>query len=167
MPTKTNPVLIYWDSCVFIDAIQQEPGRWATLSAILKDAEDGKIVLVASVLVCAEVAKLSKSTAPLEDQVRRIAEFFENDYIELRDVTEEIAAEAAEIVRDHNVRPMDALHLSTVLFTPCRIFHTYDGTSRNKQRTKAYLLDLNGQLGRPRLKIIEPTSQRVTLPFGK
>jgi predicted nucleic acid-binding protein len=167
MPTKTKPVPIYWDSCVFIAAIQREPSRWASLEAILAEAKDKKLVIIASVLVRAEVARLNQSTDSLCEQISRIAEFFENDFIELRDVTEETAAEAADIMRCHNVRPMDALHVATAIHSPCRVFHTYDGTTKKPSRTKAYLLDLDGKIGRPPLKVIQPQSPLATLPFAR
>jgi predicted nucleic acid-binding protein len=165
MTTKTKPVFVYWDSCVFIAAIQQETARYAVLEAIIADAKDGKVVIVASVLVRAEVAKLNQSTECLPDQVHRIAAFFENDFIELRDTTEAIAAEAASIHRAHNLKIMDALHVATAIHTPCRVFHTYDGTTRKPGRTKAYLLELDGKIGRPPLRIIQPQSPLVTLPL--
>ena len=151
---------------MFIAAIQQESSRYATLEAIIADAKDGKVVIVASVLVRAEVAKLSQATESLADQVQRIAAFFENDFIELRETTEEIAAEAAAIHRDYDLKPMDSLHVATALHTPCRAFHTYDGTTKKPGRTKAYLLDLDGKIGRPALRIIQPQSPLVTLPLA-
>ena len=153
---KIKPTPIYWDSCVFIDCIQKEANRYPVLESIVKDAKDGKVIIVTSVIARAEVAKLNQSTECQAAQVRLIAEFFENDFIELRDVTEEIAEQAAVIIRDHKVRPMDALHLATAIQIPCREFHTYDGTSRNPDRKKPYLLDLCGKIGRPPLKIVEP-----------
>ena len=165
MTTKAKPVPVYWDSCVFIAAIQQETARWAALEAILGEAGNGRVMLVASVLVRAEVAKLNQSTECLPDQVRRIAEFFENDFIELRETTEAIAAEAAQLMRDFNIKPMDSLHLATALHTPCRVFHTYDGTAKKPDRKKAYLLDLDRKIGRPALRIVQPQSPLVTLPL--
>jgi predicted nucleic acid-binding protein len=136
------------------------------LESIVAEAKRGRIIIVASVLVRAEVAKLNQSVECLTEQVRRITEFFENDFIELRDVTEEIAGYAASVIQDHNVKPMDALHLATALHTPCGIFHTYDGTTRSTNRKKAYLLDLDGKLGHPPLKIKTPELPYPMLPFS-
>ena len=168
MTTKTKPAHVYWDSCVFIAAIQREPNRYPVLEAIIAHAKDEKIILVTSVLARAEVAKLNQSTGCDTDQIRLIAEFFENDFIELRDVTEEIAAKAAEIIRDHRVYPMDAVHIATALYVPCCAFHTYDGdgTTRNPDRKKPYLLDLNEKIGRPSLKIVLPQLPYPVLPFS-
>ena len=165
MATKTKPVPVYWDSCVFIACIQREVERYPTLESIIEEAKSGKIVLVASVLARAEVAKLNRSEECQTAQVQRIAEFFENDFIELRETTEEIAEYAATIIRDHNVKPMDALHLATALRVPCREFHTYDGTTRNPGRKKAYLLDLDGKVGRPAIKIVTPQLPFPRLPL--
>jgi hypothetical protein len=90
MPTKSKPKLIYWDSCVFIAAIQREANRFPVLKSIIADATAGRIIIVASVVARAEVAKLNQSTEPLQDRVRTIADFFENPFIELRDTTERL-----------------------------------------------------------------------------
>ena len=41
MPNK--PTLLYWDSCVFISAIQRTDGRYPTLKTILDFAAAEKI----------------------------------------------------------------------------------------------------------------------------
>ena len=54
----TKPVPVYWDTCVYIACIQREPTRYPVLRHILDEAEAGRVVLVASSLVIAEVTHL-------------------------------------------------------------------------------------------------------------
>jgi len=82
MPTK--PTRVYWDSCVYIDCIQKTPGRFDVLKGLLREAEHGGIILVASALVVAEVVKLNACSDSDAEQASRIRSFFENDYIQIR-----------------------------------------------------------------------------------
>jgi predicted nucleic acid-binding protein len=154
----TKPVAVYWDSCVYIDYIQQEPNRYPVLCAIMEDARAGKIIFVASTLVLAEVNKLKLSAEPVEQQAELIRQAFENDYIEVKGVTRDIAVQAAGLCRDFGIKPSDAIHVATALAFNCRCFQTYDGDKRGSERKKGrqYLLDLSGKIGRPPLRIELP-----------
>ncbi len=152
MPPK--PECIYWDSCVYISCIQQDPARYPVLRAFLGVAESRKIFLVASALVVAEVVKLNCSPEPINKQADLIREFFENDYIEVRSVDRAIAEEAAKICRSHDIRPPDAVHVATALKFQCTCLQTYDG--ENPKPKGKYLLPLDGKVGWPALKIELP-----------
>lgn len=142
----TKPVAVYWDSCVYIDYIQREEAHYQELREIMSEARSGRIIFVASTLVIAEVVKLRQSTEPLQQQAELIRDAFENDYIQVVSVTRDIAAEAAQLCRDFSIRPPDAIHLTTALHRQCRCFQTCD----------AHLLELDGKIGRPPLKIEFP-----------
>ncbi len=150
-----KPVAVYWDSCVYIDYIQREATHYPELCQIMSEAQSGQVVLVASALVIAEVVKLKQSTEPLTKQAVLIRDAFENDYIEVVSVTRDIAAEASQICRDFRIKPPDAIHLVTALRRGCRCFQTYDGEKKNPnaKKDKVYLLDLDGKIGRPSLRI--------------
>ena len=75
----SRPVPLYWDSCVHIDCIQEHRPHYDDISGILEDARSGKVLIVASTLVLAEVVKLRQSQEPLEQQAELIREFMEND----------------------------------------------------------------------------------------
>jgi predicted nucleic acid-binding protein len=153
----TKPIPVYWDSCVYIDCIQQEPSRYPELSVILNEAQSGKVILVASALVIAEVVKLKCSSEPLPDQVKRIHEFLENDFIEVKSVDRGIAESAAELCREHSgLKPHDAIHLATAIRWKCQCLQTYDGEKRSPKKTGKYMLDFDGKIGWPALSIHIP-----------
>ena len=72
----SDPERIYWDSCVYIDAIQHTQGRYETLKKIVERAENGKIVLVTSTMCIAETVKLNESTDTAAEQAQKIRDFF-------------------------------------------------------------------------------------------
>lgn len=167
MPNK--PLRVYWDSCVYIDCIQQNPDRHVLLDSIVKQARNGEIVLVASALVLAEVAKLKDPDATREQETKRICRFFENDFIKFRDVTRRIAEQAADMTRLHSIKPSDAIHVATALACECISFQTYDG----EQGRGGKLIALNGKIGHPPLRIEVPRvvskddpPGQGRLPFG-
>jgi predicted nucleic acid-binding protein len=163
----SKPVPVYWDSCVYIDCIQEEPSRYPELRKVISEAEGGKIVLVASTAVIAEVVKLKQSADPLQQQVAKIHDFFENDYLEFKAVDRSTADDAANLCRLHGLRPMDAIHVATALRWECRFFQTYDGYAATNATTKTgrpYLLAMDGQIGQPRPLTIELPCAHFTQP---
>ena len=152
MPTRV-PAKIYWDSCVYISCIQETTGRIDTLRKIIKQAEDGDIVLVASTFIIAEVVKIKDCVLTSDEQADKIKEFFDNDYIKVRDLDRKTASMANEIARVHSINPADAVHLATALRWQCDSFQTYDGEKGGPTK----LLAFDGKIGRPPLKIELPS----------
>lgn len=150
----TEPVRIYWDSCVYISCIQETADRIATLRRLVQAAKDGEIVFVASAMVIAEVVKIDKdSPATFADQAKKIREFFENDYIKVREVDRRTAEDAQAISRKFGLKPPDAIHVATALRWKCRSLQTYDGEKGEAKK----LLAFDGLIGVPALKIELPS----------
>jgi predicted nucleic acid-binding protein len=164
MPNE--PTRVYWDSCLYIACIQKEPARFPELRAVIKLAEDGAVVLVASTLVIAEVVKLKASTATAAKQAKKIREFFENDYIKVRALDRTTAEQAAEISRSFGLKPLDAVHVATAIAMKCSCLQTYDGEGGDPKK----LLAFDGKIGVPALAIQLPASfsrplqQELALP---
>lgn len=150
MPNK--PIRIYWDSCVYIDCIQQTPGRHDVLDEIIEEAKNNRIILVASTLVLAEVSKLDGLTISIAEQARKIRDFFENNFIQVRGVTRRIAEEASDLGRKHSIKPADAVHVATALDYECVSLQTFDGVPKCHGK----LIGLDGKIGNPPLKIEVP-----------
>lgn len=155
---------VVWDSCVIIDAIQKTPGRYEKIEPFLKDAENGKLLIVVSELSVAEVSHLTKLTDNgilLDDQVQLIKDWFENPYIVRRPVHAGISELAGEVGRKHKLkRAPDRIIVATALFEKIPQIHTFDGIDPKK---KNKLLPLDGQIGDPPLRIREPDPAQDTL----
>ena len=141
-----KPILVYWDSCVFISCIQHDAARFGILGAIVEEAKSEKVILVASTMVIAETVKLSGDAQLWKQECDKIRAFFDNEFIEIVDVTKEIGESAANICREHGLKPPDAIHVATALKYGCKCMHAYDGQ----------LLALNGKVGVPPLRIEVP-----------
>jgi predicted nucleic acid-binding protein len=150
----SEPQRIYLDSCGYISAIQETAGRYEVLRDLIQDAMDGKVWLVASALVLAEVVKIHECGETTEADEKKIRDFFENPFIKVRSVDREVAKEAAALVRKHSIKPPDAIHVATAIMSKCVCFQTYDGAGRRGRK----LLPLDGKMGVPPLRICEPYS---------
>jgi len=147
-----NDNLVYWDSVVFIDLIEETPGRHETLKAISDSAERAEARIVTSALTLAEVSKLNNLRLLPEWAEKKILEFFENDYITVRDVSRPVCEMARPIIRGHGLKPPDAIHVATALMAKAQVLHTYDGD----------LLGKNGLITNPLLTGCPPL--RIEVP---
>ena len=156
----TKPRRVYWDSCIFIDAIQQTPSLSDTLRQIIADARAGTAQIITSTFTLAEVigSKDAASRNPaLESTIR---ELFNHRYIVLRPVDKHIAEQARQIARDNGLKPADAIHVATAIESEVQVMHTRDGMSGRRG-----LLPCNGKIGAPPLCIEYPTwAKQLKLP---
>lgn len=147
----------YWDSCVILGWLKEEPDKISDCAAGIQQAEAGNLMIVTSAFTLAEVLRI-KGEDPIpaadRDKVRR---FFESDYIALYDVDRTIAERAQEVVWDYGVKPKDAVHVATALETsrnmPIEQLDTFDGE----------LIGLSGEIGNPSLTIGRPNYQKDLL----
>lgn len=146
-----NNDLVYWDSMVFIYRVQRHLDWIADLELFTEAAERGDLRIVTSAWTMAEVVKTDANLLP-PDQERRIVEFFENEYIVIRNVDRFVAELARNIVRIHGIPPRDAVHVATALLADVGVMHTNDQDD---------LLPKNGQISNPPARI-EPL--RIELP---
>jgi len=145
-----EPRLVYWDSCIFIEAIQQEPSSLPVLSAIVRAAQAGDVRIVTSALTLAEVVRAQRSSGTAADE-QTIRQLFDNPYIVVRAVTRAVATDARAVSRQHGVKPPDAIHVATALAAKVSELHTRDGQGR-----KRGLINLSGLVGTPPLTIAPP-----------
>lgn len=161
-----KPKLIYWDSCIFIDAIQGNPEWNDVLSHIISAAEAGEVMIVTSALTLAEVIRDNKTDAVAGDpeQETNIVELFDNTYVSVRTVDKQIGTLARQIARDYRLKPPDAVHVATALSTKVAELHTRDGENGKT----GGMLSRDGRISLPGglpLKIILPTwTRQMTLP---
>lgn len=154
-----KPDNIYWDSCVFIDALQHTAGRYDILREIVESAKRGETRIVTSAFSIAEVISLSSDRPVSAADAKKIKEFFENDYIKLRNVDRPTIELAADIGRQNIIKPPDALHIATAIRAKCRELQTYDGV--NDPTNKKRLLFYDGKIGVPALAIKVPSLPRA------
>jgi predicted nucleic acid-binding protein len=121
-----TPTKIYWDSVVFIDLIEETPGRISRLQSVIERAMKQEVVIVTCALTMVEVVKLKNLNLLDEDAERRVTEFFENAYISVRNVDRFVAEAARPIVRKDGIKPPDAIHVATAILSKVEVLHTFD-----------------------------------------
>jgi predicted nucleic acid-binding protein len=135
---------LYWDSDVFIDLLEKTPRGVARVVPVAEMAERGEIIIVASAFTMIEVSKL-KNVGLLDEQTEElVAQYFENDFISIRNVDRFVAEKARPIVRKYNLSPADATHVATAILMEVELMNTFD----------AHLLKWSGMIDG--LRIEEP-----------
>jgi predicted nucleic acid-binding protein len=145
---------IYWDSDCFLAILNDaEPQKSKLCQSVLKDARDGKILIVTSAIALIEVIRIKGK--PRVDRIaeKKITGFLENSYINIRDVTPAVGLKARELIWRHNLRPKDSIHVATALLCKVPTLHAFDTD----------LLKLNGYFAG--LSICQPKIIQYELEF--
>jgi len=133
MPSET--AYVYWDACVFLDYLNNSPGRADVIADVLAQVERSKDKVMTSVLSRVEVAYVQEESLrhALEPQAeaRVDALWSDSSVIEIVEVNTEIAVLARQMLREAlrrgwKLKPLDAVHLGTAKWGGAREFHTYD-----------------------------------------
>lgn len=166
MATKKNDGFLvqYWDSNLFIYFLMNEPrhkDRIDIIRALLRIAQHGKLRIVLSNLVLCEVRSRSEHDA---EHRQIVDELFDANrpYVQFYALSRRIALRARAIGSQFNdITGPDAIHVATALEASVDTFLTYDGASEigpevRRNRRSARLLQFDGEIGTPPLKIEMP-----------
>jgi len=116
----------YWDSSAFLAWLLPEPDREDACRSVLRAAEEGEIEIVTSALTLTEVIKLKGKPELKREQEKKIAEFFQNEYIIVRNVDRFVALSAQRLVWDQNLAAKDSIHVATALRYKIPVLDTFD-----------------------------------------
>ena len=115
---------IYWDTSCFICFLNRnELDRRAICEDILRNAMDGRVTLYTSTLTIAETlfprrSSLNNPRRLTSTETQLIDGMFRWIWLKKIDVDQRIAFFAAELARDHNLYPSDAIHAATAILAP-------------------------------------------------
>jgi predicted nucleic acid-binding protein len=136
----------YWDSDAFIGWLAEEPDKVDECRAVIRAAEEGKLLIVTSALTLAEVLWLRGQERIPAENADKVERFFEHEYIVVNDLDRTLAEEARRLVWHHDIRPKDAIHVATALDAEVDRLETFD----------AGLIKKSGAVGNPSLEIGRP-----------
>lgn len=134
MPSNGAPIY-YWDSCVFLAAIEGEAERVPTIEQMLAECDEGKHSILTSHLSVTEVcfAKSEKSGKCLSESTEeKINKLWDAESpVKTVEVHEIVALNARQLIREvipkgFGLKPADAIHLATARMLNVAEFHTYD-----------------------------------------
>ena len=91
---------IYWDACVWISLLNEQPGKMECCLDIIKQAREGKLEIWTSSLNLAEVFKARCDGAALaleQERDRQFEEYIEQPFVEEVQVDHEVGVEARRL----------------------------------------------------------------------
>lgn len=155
MPSKE-----YWDTCLFITYLQnkkEEKDIVDIVDALLRGAsQKNERLIVISTLVIAEI-RPTNIYEPFHWAVVRDLFFTNRPYIKVQVLTPRLAELASSIGGEHNnLSPADSVHIATALSENVDVFYTLDGFHERGKRRSSDILDHDGKIGKPALKIKVP-----------
>ncbi len=144
--------IIAWDSCIIIDAIQRDSGRYPHIKPMVSRAEVNDIFILVSTTSIAEVRYCKEFVAQgmtQDNQDEIISRWFDNSYVVKRNADFgicELAAKLGRQYKDSGITPLDSIILATALDRKAGTLVTYDDKLHN----------LDGEVGSPALRIKLP-----------
>jgi predicted nucleic acid-binding protein len=153
-----SPEPLYWDTDVFIHRFQRTPEHIAILEQITEAAERGDIVFVQSTFTISELVKDPEGEKLTNEQESIIESFFENEFVIVRTLTEQIAFLSRKIAREYGTKPGDSVHIATALFWKVPVLHIYDEKLLNETKLmEDYPLKIEKPsfVGQPNLPLLE------------
>ena len=136
----------YWDSNVFIDWLSEANPNQEKCKGIIQRAEAGKIEIITSALTIAEVLFVKGGKKIPKEKSEHIIDYFKNNYIKIVNLDRYISEYGRSLVWDFNIKPKDAIHVASAIWSRTPKFDTFDGP----------LIKKNGKIGNPPLIICEP-----------
>ena len=164
---QTTKKKLYWDSCVFLAWIYDEPNEPSIVEGmeeVVRDVDANRIILITSVVTRSEILE-SRMTPDIKGKFdslfsRRNVVMIELDH-RISDLSHEIRDYYDQ--REIKLTTSDCHHIATAIKHRADEFQTLDGAGKKK---RGKLLPLNGVIaGRYRLKICKPSpsSQQPSL----
>ncbi len=125
---------VYWDACVWIGFINEEPDKHAKALGVLDRARDGEVLIVTSTFTLAEVLKRKCGGVQVGiegDEDDPFAELLKQDFVVLVNADWDAGVTARALYREFSnqglKKPQDALHLATAVLENVDEMHTFDG----------------------------------------
>ena len=131
---RPDVVLVYCDSCLFLDYLNATPNGVEIVSPLVVLARSGDFEIVTSTISLAEVAYVGKELregpdSAIADGIDKM--FRDETLLTLVEYDQEIGANARSLIRQtlresKRIKPADAIHLATAMAVGASVLHTFD-----------------------------------------
>lgn len=129
--------IVYFDSCVFLAWLKDEPGRANTVEMLFDECKNNNLRIHTSTLTIAEVLDIQGFRSPIPKGDRaKVKKLFANDWIVTTGVNRRIAETAQELVWNDGVKPKDAIHVATSILRNVPYLYSYDTKLTGKKLIK-------------------------------
>jgi predicted nucleic acid-binding protein len=161
----TSQWVYYWDACIYLAWIKEEPAYRVYLPTIGQIAAENfqlKNIIITSVLTFTEDTYATLTP----EQIEKFNKSFRPESHIPYDVDRAIA-DKARIFRERfmgqakSLATPDAIHLATAVIGGANEFHTFDEGQKDKKHTG--LITISGDARIERLKICKPALPQATL----
>ena len=135
-----DKIIRYWDSDCYLGWFNAEPDKIDLCCGVLTKAKKGELKIVSSSITLIEVIRIKdKPRLPKEKEIT-IVEFFQNDFITLRNVDRFIAEQARNLIWTYDyLKPKDSIHDATAISNNIQALNSFDD----------HLLKLDGLIDLP------------------
>lgn len=117
----------YWDSDCFLGWFNKEKDKIELCRGTLTKAQNRELKIITSALTLVEVIKIKGKPKLPQEKEQKIIEFFENDFIIIRNVDRFLSEFARNLIWTYpQLNPKDSIHLATAVLHNIHIFNTFD-----------------------------------------
>lgn len=135
---------VYWDSCVFLYRLQQDPEKINAINEVYQAAEAGSLLIVTSVVTVTEVLYYVDQDGGKHDLSVGFERSLRKSFFVVPNLDRATARRAAELRGLYGLTSRDSIHLATCERQGVRELHSYDGSGKKPRHGQ--LLPLDGQL---------------------
>ena len=149
----------YWDTDPFTRIVAKQE-NWEVCAAVLKQAERGLYKAYTSVITKVEMTRRRGDALPFE-QRPVIESFFNNSFVQLVDVTDEIATSARQLCFELGLRPYDAVHVASAIYAKCDVLYTFDShILRIRSQLDEIAIETPADRHSEQLELLDPTPEK-------
>jgi hypothetical protein len=161
---KADKEIIYWDACIFLIWLKDEPCESGLMEGIedtVKRVNDNEVVLITSIMTQTEVleSKMSKDAqTTFENIFKRRNVLWINHDTRIGKLSHDIRDFYDQ--RGTKLSSPDCIHLASAILYEADVLYTLDGSGKKK---RGYLLPLDGNVAGHKLKIAKPFKSQLSL----
>lgn len=149
--SSSKQAVVFWDSCVAIDLLEQRPTRIEHINPIYLDARAKKTTIIMSVMAIVECTRI-KGMTDAQETAKKITGFFKRSEFSVRPIDRGIAELARHLrASGFDMYGEDAVQVATAISLNVPVFLTTDGdwsdAGKSKRRAKRPLIDLDKKMG--------------------